>query len=421
MKGTVALIPSGWAIEDQLEPLGLTLEDFAGRLTGGWLFGYVAALRSVGWEPAVVCTSSAVREPTRLVHAETGVQIHVVPVRRGRRLRGIESTLRGWLATPWNGLARALRAAGATAMLVQEYDEARFDGMVVLGRLMKLPVYGVFQGADAGASPLETAVRNLTLRAARGLIVPSARERERLRNYYALSPRRIADVPNPVDLDEWRAGDRHAARCELGLRSDAFLVVTHGRIDVWRKGLDQLVEAWLLFRSHRPLARLALIGSGPDEAQFRELLRCVAPSGVTWVDGHVTDRALLRRWLTAADAYVMTSRVEGTPVAPLEAMAMGLPVVATDAPGLAELFERGRDSGAVLVPREDPHALGAALSELAEDADLRRRLGGLARRTAEARFGAAAVGGALERVLRPRVRDRDDRAPEAPLVSAGGS
>jgi starch synthase len=221
-------------------------------------------------------------------------------------------------------------------------------------------------------------------------------------------------VPNPIDLDEWRAGDRHEARCELGIRSDAFLVVSHGRIDVWRKGLDVLVEAWLLFRSHRPLARLTLIGSGQDDARFRDLLGVSAPPGLHWIDGYVTDRALIRRWLTAADVYVTASRVEGVPVAPLEAMAMGLPVVATDAHGLPDIFRDGRESGGVLVPRDDPGALAAALSELYHDEVLRARLGAAGRRAAEDRYGVPAVGARLGEVLAKRSVRVRPRTPKPP-------
>jgi starch synthase len=417
VKGTVALIPWGHAVEDFLDPVGLTLDDFAERMTGGWLFGYVAALRTAGWDCAIVCASSAVAEPRRLIHAGTGAPILAVPVRSGR---GRAGTLRTWLGTPWGGFARAIREAGADAILVQEYEDARFDGMVLLAMNLGLPLYGVFQGGDVTASPLEALVRPLTLRLATGLIVPSRRERQRLRARYLHGGRRVAAVPNPVDLDEWRRTDRAEARADLHLPGDCFLAVTHGRIDIWRKGLDVLLRAWTRLRAQHPRARLVLIGSGQDDARFRALLDEEAPSALTWISDYVTDRALIRRWLSAADVYVSASRVEGMPVAPLEAMAMGLPVIATDAHGLPDIFQDGRDSGGVLVPRGEPEPLAAALAELYADDAGRARLGAAARRTVEARYGVPAVGEALALALEQARPDRRAHTPRPPRPDPTG-
>ncbi len=73
-----------------------------------------------------------------------------------------------------------------------------------------------------------------------------------------------------------------------------------------------------------------------------------------WLSDYTTDRSLIRHWLSAADAYVTTSRIEGMPVAPLEAMACGLPVVATDAQGLPDILANGEESGGLMVRKDQP-------------------------------------------------------------------
>ena len=108
----------------------------------------------------------------------------------------------------------------------------------------------------------------------------------------------------------------------------------------------------------------------------------------------------MRQWLSAADAYLITSRTEGMPVAPLEAMACGLPVVSSDAHGLPDIFTAGEEHGGIVTAREDVNAIVAALERLAAQPDLRSRLGRAARRRVEEHFSIPAVGAALSRFLR---------------------
>jgi len=176
------------------------------------------------------------------------------------------------------------------------------------------------------------------------------------------------------------------------------VVINHGRTDIKRKGLDVLVDAWKAFSPRHPLAQLVLIGSGQDHAAFAELLAARAPERLTWISDYVTDRPAVRRWLSAADIYVTASRTEGMPVAPLEAMACGLPVVSTDAQGLPDIFAGGEEDGGVVVPRDDVDGIVQALDRLA-DPDLRLRLGRAARVRVEERFSTEAVGKALAEFL----------------------
>ena len=87
------------------------------------------------------------------------------------------------------------------------------------------------------------------------------------------------------------------------------------------------------------------------------------------------------------DAVVLSSRNEGTPVSVIEAMAAARTVVATDVGGVADVIDHRRTG--VLVPAARPDLLAAAIAEIAVDPELRRRLGGVARRAVATRFSAA--------------------------------
>jgi starch synthase len=395
--GPIAIFPWGDVIEEFLDPLSLTPLDYVRRMSGGWLFGYVAALESVGQRSVVVYASEQVREPERLIHGETGAPIWLVPgVRSGHgRTRGRPSLRAAmqWVRSPMIGFANVLRRERCTAMLAQDYEHARFDALVLLAKLMRLPMHASFQGGELTLSPLESIVRGWSLRGSKSLIVPSRRERQRLEARYAGRLPRIVEIPNPIDSQKWRPESRRSARQALGLSDGEFLAVNHGRIDIQRKGLDVLLRAWTEFTNRRSNGRLVIIGSGQDHAAFEALVGKVPRT--TWISAYLTDPPQIRRWLSAADVYVTLSRLEGMPVAPLEAMACGLPVVASDANGLPDIFADGEASGGLLVPREAVTPAAEAICRLADHGDLRRRMGAAARRNVETRYSLAVVGSKL--------------------------
>ncbi|TCR69582.1 glycosyltransferase family 4 protein [Rhizobium sp. BK376] len=395
----IALFPWGDVIEEFLEPIGLELQDFVERMTGGWLFGYAAALKAVGHRPIIVCASERVTRTECYEHSGTGVSIWVAPGRRPRHSHSPAAhSLRRWAAIPLAAFHEILTRARCDVLLAQEYEYVRFDALAWLARRLNVPLYASFQGGDRALSWIEAVARQLSLRACRGLIVASSAERERLTNAYPRIALNIANIPNPLDTEEWRAMDRSEARAGLGLPQDGFIVFNHGRIDIHRKGLDVLLNAWAEF-ANDPACQLVIIGSGQDSEAFAELLRKSSLSNLRWLSTYTTDRPLIRRWLSAADAYVTASRIEGMPVAPLEAMACSLPVIATDAQGLPDILVRGEASGGLVVGKERPAEIAQALTRLKDNGDLRSRLGAAARKRVTEKFSFEAVGAALDDFL----------------------
>jgi starch synthase len=210
-------------------------------------------------------------------------------------------------------------------------------------------------------------------------------------------------VGNPIDIEEWRPAERKAARAELGLPDDVPVACWHGRVDIRRKGLDILVEAWRQVCAARPESdlRLLLCGGGAGNERLRELIEEAGLRGVRWHEEYTTDRSIVRRQLAASDVFAFPSRHEGFAVAPMEAMACGRAVVACEAPGVADLLRGGKKAGGIVVDRKDADALAGAMGRLLDDRALAWHLGELARRRIEERYSPGAIGegllGALHR------------------------
>ncbi len=427
----VAVLPWGDLIEDFLGPIGLSVDDFVEEMTGGWLFGYLDALSTADIDSVLVCMSATVHAPVRRIHRPSGVPIWLLPPTRAyrsvrRRLpdpyawnrttattglvgaRALAAAglrhVSPYLSTPIRKLSTVLRRERCSAILCQEYEEARFDVCVAVGRVLGVPVFATFQGGDRQRTMLERVVRRRSINAAAGLIVASQSESTRVQRRYRIPAERVAPIFNPLDLTRWPLGDRSAARTSLGLHPGAKVAVWHGRVELWRKGLDILVQAWTAICTERPDddVHLLLVGSGPDSAQLDELLSHPDLRGVRRLDSYVVDRSRFRPYLDAADVYVFPSRHEGFAVAPVEAMACGLPLVATDAPGVRELIPGGARDGGAVVPVADAAGLAAALGALLDDRARCREWGARARSRVETAFASAAVGRQLADVLAGR-------------------
>jgi len=433
----IAVLPWGDLIEDFLDGIGVSVEEFASKMTGGWLFGYVEALRLKGIAASIFCFSDRVERTVHMVHHATGAEVVLLPTPAAyKRLRrhmkdpygwNVEAMFgpttglsrRGWrlahhvapyLATSVMALSREIRRAGCRAILCQEYESPRFDAASAVGGLLRIPVFATFQGGSWHRSGLERRLRPLTLRRCAGLIIGSSFEAARVQKCYGIPSEKIASIFNPLDLSLWRPDSRQDARRALGIPDTTRVAIWHGRIDIREKGLDILLEAWRVVCSRRTEQDivLMLVGTGPDADQLDEEIRRTAVPRVRWLREYVLDRARIRQYLSAADVYVFPSRREGLPVAPLEAMACGLGVVAASAPGVADILNEGEQSGGLVVPIGDATSIARHLGDVLDDEGWGRTLGVRARRRVERAFSLDAIGAQLHELFR-----RGDRPPRS--------
>jgi glycosyltransferase involved in cell wall biosynthesis len=120
---------------------------------------------------------------------------------------------------------------------------------------------------------------------------------------------------------------------------------------------------------------------------------------VMWVNEYVRDRTAIQTYLSAADLYTLPSRKEGFPVAPLEAMACHLPIVATDVAGISDILEYGEASGGMIVPYESIDALALKIGQLLDNATRAQVLGQRARERVEQSFSFEVIGQQLKDLL----------------------
>ncbi len=201
--------------------------------------------------------------------------------------------------------------------------------------------------------------------------------------------RRIRMIPNAVDLARFRAPLRVGVRVEP-------VALFVGRIQPV-KGLDVLIDAWAKVLRLVPQARLIIAGDGAILPQLRARAAERGVADFIHFPGRVTQLEAAAMY-EQADVYVQPSHLEGLPNSVLEAMASGLPVVATRVSGNEDLVvdhANGR-----LVPAGNPDALAAALTELLRDPDLIRRMGTESRRLVEEQHAVPAVLSLLTRAYR---------------------
>jgi len=192
-------------------------------------------------------------------------------------------------------------------------------------------------------------------------------------------------IPSGVDTDRFQPSQPDPGLLgSLGLAADDPVVLYVGRLAPV-KGLPHLVAAIGRIRAAVPGVRLLIAGGG-SEAETEALTRVVAEAGLEEEVNLLgpVPHELLPRYYALASVVALPSLMEATSIAGLEAMACGAPLVGTRVGGLPIIVDEGVTG--LLVPPGDATSLAGALERILLDDDLRRRMGGEARRRAERRF-----------------------------------
>jgi len=204
---------------------------------------------------------------------------------------------------------------------------------------------------------------------------------------------KLTVIGNAVDVERFQRAPRGTLRRSLGVGDDAFLIGFVGRLET-QKGLDILLEAFTRVRSEIPHARLIVVGAGREETQLRSLAREI----------DLGDSAIFLGWrsdipeiLADLDLLAAPSRWEGMSNVILEALAAGVPVVATDVQGTREALGDGL-CGELLDAMPDPDTLARRIQRLLGSPDRRRELSGKGVERARRTFSVSAMVDCHERL-----------------------
>lgn len=307
--------------------------------------------------------------PVDVVEAPSALRVYGRAATRGIQALAAATALPSY----WTRMRRKLSGAD----VVHAFGQRGFVLAGPAARMAHRPCVWHVGGTDPGrvlnsaAARMAAAVIVVSPSAARGL------------------PSSVAVVPNAVDPRAF--GETPA--------SDAFHVACAARLTP-EKGLDVLLRAAALMRAHVPDLRVLVLGGTQTghEAYGDELRRLSNDLGVASAvcfRGFVDEP--FREW-TGARVYAQPSRREGFGLAAAEAMASGLPVVASRVGGLVDVLDGGR--AGVLVSPDDPHALAGAITGLLDDPAESARLAAAGRGRAAARYTVDAMVDGVEAVYR---------------------
>jgi len=345
-----------------------------------------APLQALGVETLVVLADGPGNAASRLETA--GINCVTIPLSRLRASTDLR--VQGHYLRAFRGDVERLRGL----IRAHDVDVVQVSGLVnphaaLAARLENVPV--LWQLFDVFSPRVARIALAPVVRALADCVMTAGARVAEVHPGVSRSAERLVQYFPPVDVGLFRPAtptERAAARAELGVPDTAFLVGTVGNLNPL-KGHEHLVRAAAVARERIPCLYVRILGAGtPTHTRYAESLRAESIGhGFELPFFGVSDPgARVAELVRAFDVFVLSSLSEGVPTVILEAMASGIPVVATDVGGVKEVVRHGVTG--LVVPRADSDALADSITVLYENPALRGTMAQAARQDAEQHYSA---------------------------------
>jgi teichuronic acid biosynthesis glycosyltransferase TuaC len=301
---------------------------------------------------------------------------------------------RGNFSTRWVGLFVYL---SMKKIILELHDKKPFDVIygkcffpeadagLRLSKFLQIPVVGEGIGSDVHIAPdYSRYMYRHFVRLANGLDGTVADGQGVADRIDSVSNKHTDTIHGLVDLEQFRpVSNREAIRKDLNLPADRTIILFVGHFQR-AKGIFEMIEAFCRVQKTYPEMILKICGDGGDTPNLAKIISEKGLSEIVHVVGRI-DPEEVSKWMQASDLLILASYNEGMPNVVMEAMACGLPVVATTVGGLPAAV--GDCQGAILVEPKNVEQLTDAIARVARDEKLRVQMGTAARKKAEKRFG----------------------------------
>jgi len=336
------------------------------------LASYLDRLPAHGVDPVVVALQERDGNPLASVIVDTGVAVRTLGINRLRERSAYRRVA-------------AVVAETAPDVVHTQLEFSNILGTVAAARL-GIPTITTLHTLDRPAPWSRDAARFRLMawvlrRRADRVIAVSRSARDHFLGRSRARRDQVITVHNGIDVASFtRLADRADARSGLGFDPDDRVVTT---VAVLRepKGIQDMIQALPAVASAVPMVRYLVVGDGEHGGALRSRADLAGVGDRIVFAGHRRDVAQM---LAASDLFVLPSHTEALPTVLIEAMASGLPVVATDVGGIPEMVERG--SSALLVPPHRPDLLGDAVIRVLTSPLQAAAMGRAGRRVAVERF-----------------------------------
>lgn len=253
----------------------------------------------------------------------------------------------------------------------------------VVGRILKIPIIISWRQNINLGSNIREFLNRLSANLDDCVIAVSNEVRSKELIATRINPDKVIVVYNSINTDLYQPNDdysREEIRFKFGIEGSTILLGTIGRLHP-QKGITYLLEGFKEVRNQYKNAKLIIVGEGELKPQLIEQAKYLQIIDSTLFPGAKTN---IPEILKALDVFILPSLWEGLPLALLEAMAAGLPVIATGVGGIPEVIENNRSG--IIVPTADPGAIYSSIHRLISDPELRDSMGEAGRKRVVEKF-----------------------------------